>query len=130
MGLTRMQKAERDYCIYFIRCPRTGIVRYIGLTSNASVRLSNHSGCVDSACRDWISSLKEKPLFEVVTGPMSIASARLIETRLIYLHSVMYPGRLLNREQATLEVRTIEVVVVSRKYAKHHRTNRRLEQSP
>lgn len=101
MGLTASDREQRQYVVYFLRCPLTGLVRYIGLTSNPTERQSNHSVRSDGYAkkRDWIEWLRWaglKHLFEIKTPEMSYASACHVELRLIAMFQLHFPGQLYN----------------------------------
>ena len=87
--------------VYFLRCPFTGVVKYIGSSANPVKRASEHYGskCCTSteAARTWMLSLgKTKPILQVVTGLLPRNEALRIELRLQCLHHENYPGQIVN----------------------------------
>lgn len=101
MGLSRNQLMNRDHVIYFLRCPVTGLIRYVGRTSNPIERRSNHYVVSDGQIekRAWVAALRERGLkyeFEVKTPPMSYAAACHVELRMIAMFELHCPGQLFN----------------------------------
>jgi hypothetical protein len=95
--LTREQKQARTYCIYFLRCPDTWAVRYIGMSSIGRVR--EHAHWTDRLLRPqaapgskefWLQNLSasgKRPVFDAVLTGLKLEEAEQVETRLIFLHS-------------------------------------------
>ena len=87
--------------VYFLRCPFTGVVKYIGSSANPVKRARQHYGskCCTSteAARDWMLSLgKTKPILQVVTPLLPRDEALRIELRLQCLHHEHYPAQIVN----------------------------------
>lgn len=87
--------------VYFLRCPFTGVVKYIGSSANPVKRAREHYGtkCCTSteAARTWMLSLgKTKPILQVVTPLLPRDEALRIELRLQCLHHENYPGQIVN----------------------------------
>jgi hypothetical protein len=97
--LTREQKRLRSYCIYFLRDPANLQVRYIGMSSNVSLRKNAHWSdrlfardiALEAGTKcAWLKSLALqglKPLLEVVLSGLTLEQAEQVETRLIFIHS-------------------------------------------
>ena len=101
MGLTLAEKQRRRYVVYFLRCPITGMVRYIGCSSNPEARAISHTNSLDGMPekRSWVERLKAAGLrfiLEVKTPPMSYAAASHLEMRLIALYAIHTPNQLFN----------------------------------
>lgn len=101
MGLTVAEMEDRQYVVYFLRCPLDGRVRYIGLSSNPANRYSNHFNRQDGYIlkRKWIDQLRQvgkKPILQVVTPRMSLLAGKRLETLFIFLHLHAFPGALTN----------------------------------
>lgn len=91
---------RRKYSVYWLRDPRTNEVRYIGISSNLALREATHRQCAFTATWKWAKGLRVDgllPLFEIVSPELERHEAIVWEVRLVILHSIMYPGRLLNK---------------------------------
>jgi len=101
MGLSRAEKQERRYVVYFLRCPLSKLVRYVGMTSNPRARAVSHATPIDGCLRkvEWIRELKSRglrPILEVKTPEMSLGAAESLERRLIKLVSLHSPNQIFN----------------------------------
>lgn len=109
-GLTRRSRIERDHWVYRLRDPITGAVRYIGISSNIALRSGMHQrGETHYLVSRWVKALKAhdaKPIFEVISPAIPFDTAAVWEARLVFLHSLMHPGRLL---QASKQLRRVSV---------------------
>ena len=102
MSLTRKQREARSYFVYFLRCPDTGTVMYVGSTSCPVSRESGHLNvsAENNPKADWVRSLKSQGkrfILDVVIGPMPYQKALDCERRLIFLHSKCVPVAILNQ---------------------------------
>jgi len=101
MGLTRQQLKERKFSLYFIRCPFTQVVKYVGITSNVKYRKQCHRSMKDGcpAKKRWVKEVKnagERFDLEVKFTGLCIESARRLEHLLICLFAIRYPNQLVN----------------------------------
>jgi len=93
--------------VYFIRCSRTGLVIYIGITKyTLKTRFSGHKS--NGAVYDWVQETGNAVRIDLVAECTERKSAEQLEFRLIYFHQTMYPGRLLNKRKVTVERRVSE----------------------
>ena len=75
--------------VYFLRCPSTKAVKYIGVTVRPERRLYEHmTGCC-VATREWIASLDEKPLMDLVLSTAKRSQAEQVEARLQMFHRAL-----------------------------------------
>lgn len=93
MGMTKEQRATRLACVYFIRDPFDGSVRYIGVTTNPRLRRNFHfsSKYTNPKLAAWIRDLKsvgKRPVMDIVLHWLPLVEAESIEFRLIVLHSI------------------------------------------
>jgi hypothetical protein len=103
MGLMREDRNREKFCLYFLRDPRDGVVRYIGQTCRPSVRKSAHwsarllpGGCHEKR-KEWLlelESLSMRPVFQVAFGGLTFNQAVVAEARLVFLHAINSPGQL------------------------------------
>jgi len=110
----KRDKSDSLWCVYFVRCPNTLVVVYIGITRDFNTRQKchrmKHGG---SACIS-MNRAGARPVVERVTDYVEYSKARNMESRLLYLHNIMYPGRLVNREETRLEDKTTSVLCIVR----------------
>jgi hypothetical protein len=98
--LSRMERHQRWYYVYRLRCPIDNRVRYVGISTDPLTRSIAHRSkrtLATPAKMAWILQLRErrlKPLVEVVSMPLSYREAQAWELRLHFLFSTMYPGQL------------------------------------
>lgn len=98
---TGWRQNYEQYAVYFLRDPESKLIRYIGCSVDPQKRLRQHRSKL-SACRGWLIGLKEKglkPIIETPVGYCYILDAMCLEQRLIALHSLYFPGQLLNRHK-------------------------------
>jgi hypothetical protein len=94
------------HCVYFLRDPRDGRVRYVGMTKNPSARRNAHINTQSyGVCFDWVSELRKvglKPIFEVKVDGVtrdqamrceSYLTARLKLQLINYMESKREPSR-------------------------------------
>ena len=105
MALTRKQKELRKYAVYFLRCPMSNEVRYIGSTSNLEGRSAYHRAYsqTDSGAgkRAWTQSVIDAgllPVVEVKFSGLSYLAALEVEKYLIGKLSLACPGQIFNKE--------------------------------
>jgi hypothetical protein len=98
--LSRMERHQRSYYVYRLRCPVDNRIRYIGISTDPRKREFAHRSkaiVAMPAKREWISRLRDlrlKPLVEIVSPPLSYDEALAWELRLHFLFSTMYPQQL------------------------------------
>ena len=89
--------------VYFLRCPDTGVIKYVGRSCNPRVRLSAHMSVPslgNPEKQNWIDSLKrdgKRPLLDIAIGPVEKDAANECELRLIFLIDQADPDQLLNK---------------------------------
>lgn len=66
---------DKTYCIYTISCPKSGEVRYVGLTYNFPLRKASHLALSDYT-GEWIESLKKEKLIPVFTIIESVTCSK------------------------------------------------------
>lgn len=74
--LNALRAEVREWCIYVLRDPRDGAIRYVGWTKHAKIRLKKHIWCKDRSHKQhWINSViadGKRPLMEIIedgSGP-------------------------------------------------------------
>lgn len=102
--IERVKKARperaRPHYLYLLRDPRDGVIRYIGISYHPARRIYQHAGRL-SSCRQWIAELRNdglRPILETPFGALHFGAAKAAEERLIAMHSIAFPGQLLNRQ--------------------------------
>lgn len=98
MSISRAERARRKHWIYFLRCPWTGEVKYIGRSCKPEERIRSHlSEKTNARKAEWISSL-EPGVFcgDVILGPLCDEDAARAEAYLIIRHLIAYGDRLVN----------------------------------
>lgn len=97
---------RRKFSLYFLRCPVSGLVRYIGVTCNENLREAYHLQKDKRIEKEsprkrrwllWLKKMHLKPIFEVKLSGLSWHSAIAAEKRLLLLHHTFTPWRLLNK---------------------------------
>ena len=89
--------------VYFLRCPDTGVIKYVGRSCNPRARLSAHMSVPslgNPEKQNWIDSLKrngKRPLLDVSIGPVEKDAANECELRLIFLIDQADPDQLVNK---------------------------------
>lgn len=79
----------RVACVYFLRCPRTLAVKYIGVSLRPAQRLREHLKGMCFATRDWIASLAEPPIMDIIFQGLERSKAENVESRLQMFHEAM-----------------------------------------
>lgn len=85
---------KRTAHVYFLRCPSTGEVRYVGVTKHPVMRFFQHVNGQCLATRDWVASLDGNPEIDVVLSGLTRKQAERVEARLQMFHKVFNPGML------------------------------------
>lgn len=93
---------ERTYSVYWMRCPETKLIRYIGISMNPKHRLKWHlkSGYPHTASQKWVVALRDRgliPIQQIVFSGLTKEQAESVEARLVFLHSNVYRGRLVQK---------------------------------
>ena len=87
MALSRKDRADRSCWVYFLRCPDTMQVRYIGQTTNPRDRSKAHWQQRETSIKgEWVESLKsqgKRPVMDVVLGPLAYEDAVRCEWSII-----------------------------------------------
>ena len=109
MGATKEYRRNSPHYVYFVRCPESGTVRYIGISTNIEER--SHDGEV-ALWRDEFRKRGLEPIKHVVAGPLTFKQALLVESRLLLLHGVMYPDRLFNTSVPKLRVKSSKWTII------------------
>lgn len=93
MGLTRQQRATlKNACVYFLRDPDTLAIRYIGVSTNPTLRRNYHNSCkyTNPKLASWVRKLKasgKRFKMDIVLKGLTVKCAERVEHRLIVLHS-------------------------------------------
>lgn len=82
-------RARRNAHVYFLRCPRTHAVKYVGVSVNPTARLAQHMNGQCKATRDWVAQLGECPVLDVVFSGVQRNQAERIEARLQMFHRAL-----------------------------------------
>lgn len=81
---------NKKYCIYFLACPFTNSIKYIGMTKNVSMRFKNHLIAKQNKRKwDWIKYLLEHNTFPKLTIMAqfdNVKKAAIFEQGAITLH--------------------------------------------
>jgi len=81
---------QKTYSVYFLRDPRSGCVRYIGITSDVKHRLNAHVNTTAySSCVSWSQELRSvgmSPLMTVVFSGLTVWQAQRCESILMQKH--------------------------------------------
>ena len=95
MGLTRQQRDSLEFWVYFLRCPDTNVVKYVGFSCNTDARSGGHfSDTGRSMKARWVRSLVQAGKtfsLDVTLGPFSYDVANRVESFLILKHATTYP---------------------------------------
>lgn len=87
MALSRAERRNRAHWIYFLRCPYSFEIRYVGKTTNVKQRAKAHrSKHTSTAKQAWIEELNSQGkefIFDAVLGPVNSNDADRIENILI-----------------------------------------------
>lgn len=81
-------REKRTSHVYFLRCPSTGVVRYIGVSRQPVMRFFQHVSGQCVATRDWVASLDGNPEIDVVFSGLTRRQAERVEARLQMFHKV------------------------------------------
>lgn len=90
-----MPAQSKEYGVYFLRDPRDGIVRYIGMTASPRLRANTHWSSRLTRYdyepkRIWLQELDSlglRPFMDLIITGLSCWQAASVERRLIFLHS-------------------------------------------
>lgn len=78
---------ERRMFIYFLRCPITNAVRYVGCTRDIKWRKKAHCYGEEPRTAKWVRELRNqhglKPMFEVIEQIIGVKEAQRRESELI-----------------------------------------------
>ena len=100
MALSKADRVGRPHWVYFLRCPETNRVKYIGKTTNLREREAAHRRSHTSKAKaDWVAGLEalgKSFLFDAILGPVDGNEAYRVENYLIVRHLIDYPGVLVN----------------------------------
>jgi predicted GIY-YIG superfamily endonuclease len=100
------ERHRRKYSVYFLRCPVTLSVRYVGITSDEVARKQCHTQKKKEQESgnprrrkwvEWLRSKKLRPTFEVKLTGLSWHAAISVEKRLLLLHHTLRPWTLVNK---------------------------------
>ena len=93
----------KNVFVYFLRCPDTSVIKYVGKSCNPRARLSAHMSIPSRGNPEkqiWIDSLKrdgKRPVLDIPIGPVDSDAANECELRLIFLIDQADPNQLVNK---------------------------------
>ncbi len=95
----------KNVCVYFLRDPRSNLVRYIGITHKPSLRMNGHwtqrlyssEGIVKAQKVEWLQELDDcglRPSMDVVLSGLTRTQAKRVEHYLVSQWHMNRPGQL------------------------------------
>lgn len=96
---------SRDHFVYFLKCPESLEVKYIGATCDPIGRAMQHARLLTPTTREWVSSLRKSGhifIMQTIGRPLCYEDACKKELRLIVKHMDANPRTVLNKVRVAI----------------------------